>query len=139
MVKVTAAILIENGKILIARRKQTGKLPGLWEFPGGKIEPGESAEQCLKRELKEEFEIHVGIDTFVGTNVHAYDFGIIELAAYIVRRLSGDFKLNDHAQMAWVTAEEIGGFEFAPADRPFVKLVQSGKIGLSTRNHQDHS
>ena len=130
MVTVTAAIISERGKVLIARRKPTAKLANLWEFPGGKIEDGESPEQCLKRELREEFEIEVEVCDFLGASIHAYDFGTIELMAYRTQFISGDFKLNDHAEIAWVSIGAIGGYDFAPADLPFVEMIRRGEIEL---------
>ena len=104
MTKVTAAIIIKDRKVLIAKRKSTGRLPCLWEFPGGKIEPGESPEQCLKRELLEEFEIDVHIGDYLGNSLYKYDFGTIDLISYKVHLIKGDFKLNDHAEIACATA-----------------------------------
>jgi 8-oxo-dGTP diphosphatase len=130
MIQVTAAIIIENGKALIAKRKPAARLPGLWEFPGGKIEPDESLEQCLKRELYEEFEIHVRIGECIGTHIHAYDFGTIELIAFKARLVGGKFKLHDHAEIRWVQAKDIDRYAFAPADIPFVDMIKRGDIAF---------
>jgi 8-oxo-dGTP diphosphatase len=130
MIQVTAAIIIETGKALIARRKPTARLPNMWEFPGGKIEPGESPEQCLKRELYEEFEIHVRIGERIGSSIHAYDFGTIELIAFKARLVGGKFKLHEHAEIRWVQADDIARYDFAPADMPFVDLIKRGDMRL---------
>jgi 8-oxo-dGTP diphosphatase len=130
MVQVTAAIIIENCKVFIAKRKPAGRLPDVWEFPGGKLEPGETPEQCLKREIYEEFEIHVTVGEYLGTSVYAYDFGIIELLAYRTRMIGGNIRLNDHAEIGWATVDEITRFEFAPADLPFVEKLKEGQIAL---------
>jgi len=130
MIKVTAAIIIESGKVFIAKRKPTGRLSGMWEFPGGKLEYGEIPEQCLKRELREELEIDVVIGEHVGTSIYEYGFGTIELMGYKTQILGGKIKLNDHAEVAWVEAEDLGGFEFAPADIPFVQMIRRGQIAL---------
>jgi len=82
IVKVTAAILEKDGRIIIALRKSSDHLSGKWEFPGGKIEPGETPEECLSRELKEEFDIDVTIGEHLGSNIHHYDHISIELMAY---------------------------------------------------------
>lgn len=128
MVFVTAAIMSENGKIFIAKRKPGGKLANLWEFPGGKVEDGETPEQCLKRELNEEFEIDVAVGRHLGTRVHHYAFGTIALMAFTTRVVGGEMKLNDHAKVAWVEAEDLGRYEFAPADLPFVEMIRRGEI-----------
>jgi 8-oxo-dGTP diphosphatase len=130
MIQVTAAIITDTGKILIAKRKSTARLPNLWEFPGGKMEPGESAEQCLKRELYEEFEIHVRIGQCVGANIHAYDFGTIELIAFKASLVGGKFKLHDHAEIRWVQPNDLDHFTFTPADSPFVDMLRRGEIAL---------
>ena len=70
MINVTAAIMERNGKIFIAKRSSNSRLPNKWEFPGGKVEVGETPEQCLRRELKEEFDIEVTIGDFVGSNIY---------------------------------------------------------------------
>jgi len=131
MIKVTAAIIVEKRKVLIAMRKPTARLANLWEFPGGKLEDGETPEQCLERELHEEFEIEVEVGEYLGTSEYEYEFGAIHLMAYRTQVLAGEFKLNDHAEIAWVSADEIEGFEFAPADVPFVQMIKDGRIKLN--------
>ena len=89
MEKVTAAVIERNGKILIAKRKRSQKLGGKWEFPGGKLEPGETPEECLKRELLEELGIEAVIDHYLCANTFAYRHLTIKLLAYRVSRFSG--------------------------------------------------
>ncbi|HAY21665.1 MAG TPA: hypothetical protein DCY27_05775 [Desulfobacterales bacterium] len=79
MKNVTAAILINDGKILIAKRGPRDKLPNKWEFPGGKIEHRETPEECLKREMQEEFQIEVMVGEFLGESVYHYNHGSIRL------------------------------------------------------------
>jgi 8-oxo-dGTP diphosphatase len=105
-------------------------MPGLWEFPGGTVEEGETPEDCLKRELHEELDIDVVVGDHVGTNLHEYDFYTVELMVYRTKIVTGEIKLNDHADMAWVSADEIGEFELAPADIPFADMIRSGEIEL---------
>lgn len=127
---VTAALITESGRVFVAKRNPAARMPGLWEFPGGKIEKDETPEQCLRRELLEEFEIDVEVGSYVGTNVHTYDFGVVELMAFKAKIVGGDMRLNDHSEVAWVDAEEIGGYDFAPADIPFVQMIRRGEIEL---------
>jgi 8-oxo-dGTP diphosphatase len=130
MVKVTAAIFVNDGMLLIAKRKPTARLPNLWELPGGKIEPHETPEECLKRELKEEFDIDVTVEEYLGSNVHTYDFGTIELMAYRTTWNKGDFKLLDHEEIRWVFAHELDQFDFAPADTAFIEELKNGVIEI---------
>lgn len=127
-IRVTAAVILHDGMLLIAKRKPTGRLPNLWELPGGKIEPGETPEACLKRELKEEFDIEAGIKEHIGTHTYTYDFGTVELLAYRANWDDGHLVLNDHEEIHWVFAHELDQFEFAPADAFFVAQLRTGEI-----------
>ncbi len=130
MVKVTAAVLVDNGRVLIARRKPTLKLADMWEFPGGKIEGNETPEACLRREMKEEFDIDVTVGEYLGSNVHRYGFGTIELMGYRVFFNSGEWTLTDHSRIEWVTVDRLGEFAFTPADLFLVSRIQRGEIKL---------
>ncbi len=120
-VKVTAAVIEKDDKILIAKRKKGGRLPSKWEFPGGKLEVGETPKECLRRELLEEFGIDTRVKDFIGKSLHSYSYGSIELLAYRVDHLSGEFKLNDHEEIKWITPEELGEYDLAEVDKPIVK------------------
>jgi 8-oxo-dGTP diphosphatase len=124
MIDVTAAILIENGKVLIARRRPGASQAGLWEFPGGKVRPGESPAQCLKREIREELGIEIAVGEFFGESVHAYEDKTIRLLAYRVRAESGEMSRNDHAELAWVAVADLGRHRFCPADVPFTEKLR---------------
>ncbi|MEI7028246.1 (deoxy)nucleoside triphosphate pyrophosphohydrolase [Paenibacillus sp. y28] len=127
MIEVAAAV-IENidGAILIARRKPGKAQEGLWEFPGGKIEPGESHEACLIRELMEEMNIAIRPYTYLGVNDHRYDSVHIRLFAYKAVYMHGNLMLKDHDASVWVQARDLLQYNLAPADIPFVeKLLQA--------------
>lgn len=130
MKKVTAAILFKNGRILIAKRKAGEKLANFWEFPGGKIEDGETPEGCLKRELKEELGIEVWIGEFFGESIYHYEQGSIHLLGYWTTWVKGDMEPKVHSEVKWVTPEELDQYIFAPADIPFVKKLRSEGIGV---------
>jgi 8-oxo-dGTP diphosphatase len=124
MIDVVAAILEnQNGEVLIARRKKGKKLAGYWEFPGGKIEKGESPEQCLIRELNEEIKIEIEVTEYVGENIHCYDEGAIRLLAFKGKITGGDIKLADHEEYVWIDLHDLKKVKLAPADIPFIELL----------------
>lgn len=122
-INVVAAVLIKNGKILAAKRSETMSLPGLWEFPGGKIEPGESPAQALQREINEELKCEVEIKGYLTTTEYTYSFGIVSLATYYVDLLGADPKLTEHAEIRWLAPSELFDVEWAPADVPAVEIL----------------
>ena len=122
--RVTAAILVKNDRVLVAQRRDTGKLAGKWEFPGGKIENHETPKQCLIREMKEEFDIEVSIGKFFGESIYRYETGTIQLLAYHTNWKGGCFSLNAHAAIRWLPLNQMQDIEFAPADMPLVEKLQ---------------
>lgn len=131
MKTVTAAIIIHQGKILIARRGSADRLAGCWEFPGGTLESGETPEYCLARELREEFAIEIEVGTFLGESIYHYDHGAICLLAYLACWKDGELECRVHDQYAWVEVLELGDYEFSPADVPFVQILQQGERVVS--------
>lgn len=129
-IKVTAAILSKEGKILIAQRNSSDTLANKWEFPGGKIEEGETAEACLQRELMEEFEIQVAVGAFVGSSIYHYDHISIDLLAYKASMDSGSIILKEHSAYKWVSLDQLPEYDFAPADIPFVEKLIRREIEL---------
>jgi len=125
MIDVTAAILIEDGRVLIARRRPGVSQAGFWEFPGGKVRPGESPEQCLEREIHEELGIRIAVGEFFGESIYAYEDKTVRLLAYRVRTAAGTMSANDHAELAWVHPEDLGGYRFCPADLPFADKLRN--------------
>ncbi len=130
MIRVTAAILVNDGMLLIAKRRATARLPNLWDLPGGKVEPDETAEECLKRELLEEFGIDVTVKDHAGSNTHTYDFGTVELIAFHADWEKGDFHSKDHQEIRWAFPHELDQFEFAPADFSFIERIRKGEIEI---------
>jgi len=122
--KVTAALMMKDNLILIAKRKPDAELANVWEFPGGKIEAGETPEECLRREMKEEFNIDVTVDDFFANSIYHYEHGSIELLAYWTHWKDGVITLIDHSEVKWVTIDELDNYDFAPADIPFVKKLK---------------
>tara|TARA_B100001057_G_scaffold425817_2_gene449517 strand:- start:1580 stop:1972 length:393 start_codon:yes stop_codon:yes gene_type:complete len=126
-IKVVAAVIFRENKILIARRKKGKHLESCWEYPGGKTEKNEEEKKALKRELKEEFNIEASIDKYLTESFHEYENVNINLKAYLVRDFLGDFKLSDHDKIEWIKIEEIKKYDFAPADIPINDyLIKNG-------------
>lgn len=128
IIRVTAAILVKDGEVIIAKRKAGLKFADKWEFPGGKIEVNETPEQCLKREMKEEFDIDVSIGEYLGSSIYRYDHISIELLAYRTFWKGGSIILNDHDEIKWVSLEQLDEFDFVPADIAFVEKLRNGEI-----------
>jgi len=125
---VTAAILVKDGKICIARRKPDERRGGKWEFPGGKLRAGETPEQCLAREIKEELGIDVSVGDRIGESIHAYEDGVIRLLAYRVFWQGGRIRLHAHTELRWAAVNELPVYDFAAADRPFVEKLMREPI-----------
>lgn len=122
-INVTAAIIENNGRFLIARRKKGKHLENKWEFPGGKIEQQETPQECLTRELKEEFGIIAEIADFVAENVFDYGDRKIRLLGYRAKYISGEFRLNAHDEIRWISLNEFNNFDFAEADIPLIQKI----------------
>ncbi|HPO02214.1 MAG TPA: (deoxy)nucleoside triphosphate pyrophosphohydrolase [Treponemataceae bacterium] len=128
MIDVAAAV-IENreGRILIARRKPDIRLGGYWEFPGGRIEPGESASGCIARELREEMDMHIETGGILCETEYDYGQGrVVHLIAVKAILLGGRIRLHDHDDIRWVSLHEISDYLFAPADEAVVNALLEG-------------
>ena len=134
IVKVTAAMLVKDHKIIIAKRGPDDRLAHKWEFPGGKIEINETPEQCLKREMKEEFDIDVSVGEYLGSSVYHYDHISIELMAYRTYWEEGEINLKDHDEFKWISLDQLTEFDFAPADLVFVEKLQNGEIAIQPKS-----
>ncbi len=121
MKKVTAAIILKEEKVLIMRRAPEQKHTGCWEFPGGKIEDGETLEHCLERELKEELNIVASVQRFFYKSDYHYPQGSIQLFAYIVKIIAGDIQLFVHDKLEWVDKENLLSFDCYLQTCPLLK------------------
>jgi 8-oxo-dGTP diphosphatase len=128
-IHVTAALFQNGDKFLIAQRKKSDKLGLHWEFPGGKIEKNETPEMCLKRELKEEFNIDAIIGRLFHVSNYKYpDFEIV-LMTYLIDFYDGKFILNSHERIEWISINDFDNFKFAPADVPILKKIMREQNG----------
>ena len=126
-VRVAAALIVREGRFLICRRPMHKARGGLWEFPGGKLEPGESAEQALIRECREELAIEVEPGPVYMQLTHVYPDLTVELILLQVDAFAGEPRLLEHSELRWIGVEEIGDFDFCPADREILeRLVREG-------------
>jgi len=128
-VQVTAAILIEGGRLLAARRPAGAARGGLWELPGGKLEPGETLQGCLARELGEELGMDVAVGELFMTVTHDYPELRIALHAFLCRRRSEALAPTEHDRVRWLSAAELQGVPWSDADRPLVaELKRRGLV-----------
>ncbi len=124
MKDVTAAIITHNNKVLLTRRAPGEKHAGWWEFPGGKVEAGESPESCLRRELREELEIETSIGDKLTESIYSYETGSIRLLAYRATILSGALLLHVHDEYQWVSVAQLTQYSLLPADIPIAEFLQ---------------
>ncbi|MBX9706618.1 MAG: (deoxy)nucleoside triphosphate pyrophosphohydrolase [Caulobacteraceae bacterium] len=123
---VACALVDTDGRVLIAKRPEGKALAGLWEFPGGKVEPGERPEQAIIRELKEELGIDVTeacLAPFVFAS-HAYDSFHLLMPLYLCRRWSGVVTACEHPDLAWVKPSKLADYPMPPADAPLVAWLR---------------
>ena len=123
---VAVALIDVDGRVLIAQRPEGKQLAGLWEFPGGKVDPGERPEQALIRELREELSIEVSescLAPFVFTS-HGYDSFHLLMPLYLCRRWSGAVQAREHAALKWVRPAQLSDYPMPPADEPLVAWLR---------------
>lgn len=124
-IEVTAAIIRLENRVLICQRDSEDELPDLWEFPGGKLEPGETLEACIRREIEEELCLRIEPLSVFGTTGYSYKDKLLHFTFYNAVILSGKMTLEVHRDARWVALEEIGNYEFMPADVPVVRRLMA--------------
>ncbi|MDU4961808.1 MAG: (deoxy)nucleoside triphosphate pyrophosphohydrolase [Sporomusaceae bacterium] len=125
-VTVAVAVVINAGRCLIARRAPGRHLAGFWEFPGGKLEGGETPACCLQRELLEELAIEVAVDAFIAESCFTYESVRVRLLAYTARWESGSLTLRVHDDYAWVDAAAMTDYRWPPANAPILRAIIDG-------------
>jgi len=124
---VVAAVIVRRGTVLVAQRNAASRFAGLWEFPGGKVEPGETREVALLREIREELGVDISIrpEPPIGTVEWDYDHARVRLVALRADIVTGTPRPLDHAELRWVAAEDLTDLPLLPADRPIAVSLQA--------------
>ena len=122
---VAAAVVVREGKVLLTRRMKGSHLADLWEFPGGKLEPGEAPEAAVVRECREECDVEVRVIDILDVTFHRYGTKDVLLLFYDCELVSGEVKHLGVADHVWVLPEELDGYELPPADVPVVRKLKA--------------
>lgn len=126
---MAAALIVRGNEVLIGQRRPDQPMALMWEFPGGKIEAGESAEQALARELDEELGIRAVIGPRVTRVRHNYRHGgAVDLQFFAVHEFSGDIESRIYHQVRWVRLEDLADYDFLAADRGLIRDLAAGKL-----------
>lgn len=124
-INVVGAAIVRDGKVLCARRGEGRSLAGYWEFPGGKIEPHETAREALHREIEEELLCEVEVADEVCTSTYDYDFGSVTLTTFVCHLIDGTPHLTEHREIRWLVPADMPQLCWAPADRDAVRLISA--------------
>lgn len=128
-IQVACAIIENGGKVLSTQRGESMSLPLKWEFPGGKINNGESPEECLKRELSEELGIEVAVGLSLPPATHHYPTFTVTLYPFICTIVAGEITLHEHAAIAWLPPGELHTLDWAGADLPVIEIYRKTLTG----------
>jgi 8-oxo-dGTP diphosphatase len=120
-IHVACAIIERDGLVLATQRSEAMSMPLMWEFPGGKIDPGETPEQCLRRELREELDIAVSVEAALAPVTHDYPSFTVTLYPFVCAMAGGEPILHEHAAMVWLPPDELPSLEWAAADGPILE------------------
>ena len=124
-IKVTAAVIEQNGRFLVTKRQDGVHLAGYWEFPGGKCETGETLAACVARELREELNVAVIVDEELLSTTYAYDDRLVKLHFFRCQ-ISEPPSPMQGQRMRWVSREELRSLRFPPADETLIRLLCEG-------------
>ncbi len=124
VVHVVGAAIVEAGKVLLTRRGERMSMAGKWEFPGGKLEAGESPQAALAREVSEELGLEVAVGERLGRGTSLHDGRRIELEVFVAQRLGGELRLVEHEEHGWFGAGEIAALDWPEADLPVLPALE---------------
>ena len=124
VIEVVAAILHRDGAYFATQRGY-GEFEGMWEFPGGKIEHGESSEDALKREIQEELGVDIVIEDLICTTEYDYPSFHLTMHCYLCRVEAGEIELREHKSARWLRPEELGSVEWLPADKDIISRLNN--------------
>ncbi len=127
-ISVVAAVIEQDGRYLLTKRAAKAVLPGYWEFPGGKVEPGETPRQALAREVRERICVDVQVGPLLARRVHDYGDYEVELSIYDANILAGSVRPGTVAEVAWVPRQKLGDYSFPPADREAMDLLLGRRV-----------
>lgn len=122
-IRVVGAAIVQNGLCLVAQRGPQQSQAGKWEFPGGKVEPGESPELALQREITEELGVQITVGQLLGQSVTQLGAVCVDLSIHAARLTSGELTLREHARVVWAPADALATFDWSAADVPIVEAV----------------
>ena len=122
--KIAAAVFEKDGNFLIAQRGKKDSLYGKWEFPGGKLEGDETLHECLKREMFEEFSIHVDVGEYLCTSTFYLGEKLTDMVMFMVYSFSGEIKLNEHLQVKWVSCSDLRNYDYPAPDIPVIEALE---------------
>ena len=135
MGQVTAALIRHDERILIAQRGRDKRFASQWEFPGGKVRPDESLEDCLRREIKEELNLEIRVDRHCCTVHHRYPEFDIELITFWCSIMAGELRLTEHEQVRWITLAEASQYDFVEADLKVIAALVPAPGGGKPERH----
>ena len=122
-IHVAAAVIIERERVFVAQRKDSGELGLKWEFPGGKLEPGETGEVAVIREIEEELSTRISVQRHLTTVHHQYSSCSLTMDAFLCTVVEGSLEIAEHRDYRWLAADELFSVDWAAADIPIVQIL----------------
>jgi len=123
VIEVACAIIVDGERVLVARRSNSMPHPLKWEFPGGKLRPGENPEGCIIREIREELGVVISVEQLYPSVKYAYEEYIVKLIPFVCRIIQGEISLAEHTSYRWAHSSELEQIDWLEADREVVELL----------------